>query len=473
MRIILEKYRDNVILNTDYIGGNIMTKDKSFYSQLIRLAIPIMLQNLVTFAVGFADNLMIGTLGDYAVSGVYMGSQFQTILQMFTFGIDSALLIIGAQYWGIKDKESVKKIGAMAIRYALYVGLALTIIVLIAPEFWVGCFTEDPLVIEQGVEYVRYVALSYIFFCLSQMMISTMRCVENAKIGLWVSIIALFTNIFLNWIFIFGKLGLPAMGVKGAAIATLIARIVEAACAFVFAFFIDKKLEIRPKDLLTKASDLRKDFIKCALPVVGGQLVWSVNMLAYTWIMGHLSAGAVTASSMVGQLEAFLRVGVFGLSAALGIVTSMTVGAGKFEKMKEYSKTSEIIFLIVGLLSSGLIWLLKEPFLSLYDVSDEAISISRQFFYVLMVSYVGTSWQATLLGGLVKSGGDTSFVFKNDTIFVFLVVIPLGLLALYLKMPAWVVFAALKSDQVLKCFVAIVKINSFNWMKKLTRTEEA
>lgn len=451
-----------------------MTRDKNFYRQLVRLAIPIMLQNLVTFAVGFADNVMIGKLGDYAVSGVYMGSQFQTILQMFTFGIDSALLIIAAQYWGIKDKESVKKIGAMALRYAVYVGLVLTVIVLIAPEFWVSLFTEDAEVIREGVVYVKIVALSYVFFCISQMCISTMRSVENAKIGLWVSIIALFTNIFLNWVLIFGKCGLPALGVKGAAIATLIARIIEAACAFIFAFFIDQKLQIRVTDLVSRVpAALRKDFIKCAIPVVAGQLVWSANMLVYSWIMGHLSSGAVAASSMTGQFEAFLRVGVFGLSAALGIITSMTVGAGDFDKMKEYAKTSQIIFLFVGLLSSLLIWALKEPFLSFYDVSDEALDISRQFFYVLMVTFVGTSWQATLLGGLVKSGGDTSFVFKNDTIFVFLVVIPLGLLALRFNMAPWVVFAALKSDQILKCFVAIFKINSFNWMKKLTRPKES
>lgn len=451
----------------------IITRDKNFYRTLLKLAIPIMLQSLITFAVNFADNLMISSLGDVAVSGVYMGSQFQTILMMFTTGIDAALLIIAAQYWGIRDTASVKKIGAMGVRWATYVGIVFTAIVLLAPRFWVSRFTGDEAVIEAGVEYVLYVSLSYVFFCASQLVLSTMRAVEQPKVGLYISTIALFTNLVLNWVLIFGHLGLPALGIKGAAAATLISRIVECALAFFYMFRLDRRLQMKPKDLLLRAPALGKDFIRTGTPVVLGQLVWSANMLTYSYIMGHLSASAVTAASMVGQLESFLRVGTFGLSAALGIVTSMTVGAGKFETMKEYARTAQLIFLGVGLLSSVLILLIKAPFVTyLYtNVSDEARAYCMTFMNVLAVTYIGTSWQATLLSGLVKSGGDTSFVFKNDTIFVFLVVIPAGLLALHFGLAPWIVFAALKCDQILKCFVATVKINSFNWMKKLTRTE--
>ena len=447
----------------------LMTRDREFYANLFRLAIPIAVQSIITFSVNFADNLMIGRLGDIAVSGVYMGNQFQTILQLFTAGVDSAMLIIAAQYWGIKDTKSVRKIAGMGIRISVIVGFILTALILLLPRPFISLFTSDAEVIDSAVEYMTIVALSYVFFCASQLMISAQRSVENAKLGMYVSLMALVTNVGLNYILIFGKLGLPALGVRGAAIATLIARIIECAVVFIYAFRIDKKLQMKFSDLFAKAPTLRKDFIRNGTPVVLGQLVWAANMLTYSGVMGHMAASAVTAASIVGQLENLLRVFAFGLSAALGIITSKTVGAGKFEKMKEYATTAQIIFLIVGLLSAGLIQLLKHPFISLYDVSDEAINYAVTFMNILTFTYVGTCWQATCLGGLVKSGGDTSFVFKNDTIFVFLVVIPSSIIALVTGAPAWVVFLCLKCDQILKCIVAYFKINSFNWMKKLTR----
>ena len=157
------------------------------------------------------------------------------------------------------------------------------------------------------------------------------------------------------------------------------------------------------------------------------------------------------------------------MSSAVGIITGKTVGAGQYEKMKEYSKTVQMIFLFVGLISGAAVFLARDGFISLYNASPEAQAYSRQFINVISVTIIGTCYQAACLFGLVKSGGDISFVFKNDTIFVFLVVIPSSLLAMWLGAPPWVVFACLKCDQILKCFVAIVKINRYNWMKNLTR----
>ncbi len=449
----------------------LITRDRSFYKSLFSLALPIVLQNFISFAVNFADNLMVGRLGDTAVSAVYMGNQFQTVLQMSVFGIDAAMLIIAAQYWGIEDTKSVRRIAAMGIRWSVLVGAVIAAVVLLFPRFLLGLLTNDASVVEEGVKYVIFVALSYVFFCASQLLISAMKSVENAKLGFYVSLIALFVNIFLNWVLIFGKFGLPALGVKGAAIATLISRITEFIIAAVYTFAMDKKLGMRVRDLFAAAPKLRRDFLKNGAPVVAGQMVWAVNMIAYSTIMGHLSPAAVTASSVVAQMENLLRVGVFGLSAALGIVTSKTVGAGKFKEMKEYATTAEFIFLGVGLVSSLIIVLLKNTFVGFYDISGEAVRITKQFFNVLTFTFIGTCWQATCLGGLVKSGGDTGFVFRMDSVFVFGVLIPAGVVSLLLGAPAWVVFLALKCDQILKCIVAFVKINSFNWMKKLTRED--
>lgn len=447
----------------------VFTKDRSFYRSLVTLAVPISLQNLVTFAVSFADNVMIGSLGDDAISGVYIGGQLQSVLQMFVGGIEGAILILAAQYWGKKDTQSIRKVVSIGIKFALAVGLLSSLVAVLFPQWVIRAFTTEPGVIQEGAAYVQIVGFTYLFFSVSQVMIAAMRSVETARIGLYISCMALVINVCLNYVFIFGHFGFPAMGVRGAALATLVSRILEMCVGVGYVLFVDKKLRFGLKDLLHTDRQLLRDFIRYGLPVIGGQVVWAINSLANTKILGYYSAGVIAAASITGMLHNLVYVWMNGMSSAVGIITGKTVGAGQYEKMKEYSKTVQMIFLFVGLISGAAVFLARDGFISLYNASPEAQAYSRQFINVISVTIIGTCYQAACLFGLVKSGGDISFVFKNDTIFVFLVVIPSSLLAMWLGAPPWVVFACLKCDQILKCFVAIVKINRCNWMKNLTR----
>ena len=447
----------------------VFTKDRSFYRSLVTLAVPISLQNLVTFAVSFADNVMIGSLGDDAISGVYIGGQLQSVLQMFVGGIEGAILILAAQYWGKKDTQSIRKVVSIGIKFALAVGLLSSLVAVLFPQWVIRAFTTEPGVIQEGAAYVQIVGFTYLFFSVSQVMIAAMRSVETARIGLYISCMALVINVCLNYVFIFGHFGFPAMGVRGAALATLVSRILEMCVGVGYVFFVDKKLRFGLKDLLHTDRQLLRDFIRYGLPVIGGQVVWAINSLANTKILGYYSAGVIAAASITGMLHNLVYVWMNGMSSGVGIITGKTVGAGQYEKMKEYSKTVQMIFLFVGLISGAAVFLARDGFISLYNASPEAQAYSRQFINVISVTIIGTCYQAACLFGLVKSGGDISFVFKNDTIFVFLVVIPSSLLAMWLGAPPWVVFACLKCDQILKCFVAIVKINRYNWMKNLTR----
>ena len=447
----------------------LLTKDKTFYKTLVALAIPIALQNLVTFSVNLADSVMVGALGDGAVSGMYMGNQIQTLLQVFSGGIEGAILVLAAQYWGQRDTASIRKICSIGIRLSVLVGGVLTLLCTLLPDEIIGLFSHDPETIRCGGEYLGIVCFSYIFFCLTQSLIAAMRSVEIAKIGLYVSLCSLVTNVGLNYVLIFGKLGFPALGIKGAAVATVIARILETALV---AFYVlkDKRLCFRLKDLLVTDRGLLSDFLRYGLPIIGGQVVWAVNMLASSAIMGRNTAeGAVVAMSIAGTVNNLAYVVMNGMSGAVGIITGKTIGAGEVEKMKEYARTVQILFLGLGLITGLTVFSVRDFAISLYAVSDAAVAQAKTFINVLSVTIVGTCYQAACLFGLVKSGGDISFVFKNDAIFVFLVVLPSAILATLLGAPAWVVFACLKCDQILKCFVAVVKINSFNWMKKLTR----
>ncbi len=450
-----------------------MSENRQYLSNLIRLAVPISLQNLITFAVGFADNVMIGRLGDSAISGVYMGSMLQTVLLIFTVGIDGAVLILAAQYWGKKDTGSIKKILSIGVKFSLALGIIFSSLGIFFPKFVLSWFTNDVSIIETGSEYLSIISFSFMFFTLSQVMISAMRSVEVAKIGLYVSILALVANVGLNYMFIFGVNGIiPAMGVKGAALGTLISRVIECLFILYYVRFRDKKLLLKFKDLISIDKIILRDFLKYGLPVFGGQIVWGCNLIANSVILGRFSESVISATSVTGMLHNLLFVWIGGLSASVGIITGKTVGEGDIERVKRNAKLVQIMFLIVGIISGLIIFLIKDGFIGLYNISDEAIAYSNQFMNVISITIIGSCYQATCLFGLVKSGGDVGFVFKNDTIFVFLVVIPSAAIAAVLGAAPWIVFALLKIDQILKCFVAVVKINSFNWIKDLTQKDD-
>lgn len=309
----------------------LITRDRSFYRSLVTLAIPVALQNLITFCVTMADNLMVSSLGDVAVSGVYMGSQVQTFLQMFVGGIEGAILILSAQYWGKHDTDRIKRIISVGVHFALIVGVVLMAAGLMFSTQIVALFTDEAAVIESGSLYLRTVCFSYLFFCITQSLISAMRSVEVARIGMTVSLISLGVNVTLNYIFIYGKLGLPPMGIFGAALATVIARAAETLVMVVYVRLIDKKLSLRFRDFLVTDPLLRRDFIRYGLPLVGGNIVWSVNMMANSAILGHLpEAGAiVAASSVANTLNSLAYVTMNGMSSAVGIITGKTVGAGR------------------------------------------------------------------------------------------------------------------------------------------------
>ncbi|MBO5656638.1 MAG: MATE family efflux transporter [Agathobacter sp.] len=451
----------------------IFTRDKEFYKTLVILAIPIALQNFIAYAVNFIDNLMVGQLEEYVISGVYMGNQIHTLLQFAIAGVTGALTILGTQYWGKKDKESICRLTGVATRIALLFGVIITAISYIIPNELMWLFTEDTLVIREAVTYLRVVCWSYIFFCISQVLIASMQCVEKVRVGLYLSIVTLFTNVSLNYVLIFGKLGLPAMGIRGAALATVISRVIEAAVMLVYVLAVDKKLSLNFGHFFQKGGVLLRDMLRYGAPVFGGQIVWAINNLAQGSIVGHLSVEAISSISIAGNLNMLLFMIVIGFGVALGIITGKTVGAGKYEKMKEYAITSQVLFVLVGVFLGAVLFLLRKPYLSLYELSPETIEVANQFIIVLAVALVGRCYQATTLSGLVKAGGDTGFVFKMDIIFVFLIVLPSAIIAqTVFHAPAWVVYLCLQSDQIIKCFVALVKINRFNWMKNLTREME-
>ena len=445
----------------------LITPDKDFYKSLITLALPIALQHLVSFLITFTDSIMIGQLGESATAGAYVGSLAFTVLRMLITGVEGGITVGVSRCWGEGDTDKIKRIAAAGVYLSTAFGICLALPALICPELIVSLFLSDSGKAE-GAEYLRALAPSFIPFVLFCAPAAILRSIESPKVATIASVSGFATNLIFNYLLIFGKLGFTKMGVTGAAIATFIAYLVELLILLVYLLLFDKKLKLRPRDLIAVGKDTALPFLRYTTPIILGQAVWIFNTLFSSFLLsGTGSSAAVAALAVASTLNSLSYVLMNGLSGAVGIIIGKTIGEGRTEKIKEYSYTTEVIFILLGIVTSAVLFFTRYPFVSLYDVGDEAAKIAVQLISVLALTVIGTSYQSACLSGLVKSGGDVSFIFKNDAFFIFLIVVPLSLTAARLGAPLWLVFLALKSDQLLKCIPAAIKINRFEWIKKL------
>lgn len=448
-----------------------LSRDKNFYKTLLTLTLTIALQNVVVNGVGLADNIMLGGYSEDALSGVSLANQIQFLLQMVVMGMGEGLIIIGSQYWGKRQIEPIKKIINIGLIFAMAVSVLFFVVIASAPHWALSLFTNDEDVIAEGVIYLRIICYSYFFFCLTNTLLNGLKAVETVKIGLGISIMTLFVNIALNYCLIYGHFGFPAMGTAGAAIATLIARILESVVVVVYYLKVDKKLGYRLRDLKLLDKGLLRDYVRVGTPVMVSNAMWGTAMGIQASILGHLGGPTIAANAIAANIFNIISVAAYGCSGASSVVIGKTIGSNApMEKIREYVRTMQVIFLCIGVVSGAALYLARDAVISLFSVAGETLTLAREFTDVLCVTLVGTSYQVACLTGIVRGGGDTRFVLINDFIFMWLIVLPLSAMAAFWwnLAPVWV-FLCLKCDQVLKCFVAVVKVNSYNWVRHLTR----
>ncbi len=452
-------------------------KDKALYRHLISLALPIALQNMISFSISLTDNMMVGRLGEVAISGVFVCNQIQVILQMLVVGLGTAQLVLAAQYWGRHDKERVKDIISITVGFATVCAVIFWVVVYFFPKQFLGIYTNDSEVIAEAGKYIRIFCFSYLFFTISNVLLVSMRCIGTVKIGLYISIVSFFVNVLLNWILIFGKFGMPTMGIRGSATATLITRIIEFGIIVFYVLIVDKKLMLKLRDLLRFNYTLMKDFLRYGFPVLLGDLLWGINLTVQGAIVGRLGMPSISAVSIANTLFSVISVGVYGTASASAVIIGNAVGEGDLERVKDISRKFQKVFLYVGIATGVFLFLIKDIVLSFYSVSVDTLSIARALMIVLSFTVIGTSYQMSTLTGIIRAGGAVNFVLVNDLIFIWGFVIPLScIMAFAFHMPTWIVFLCLKSDQLLKCIVAAIKVNRYDWIKKLTQdfpTEES
>jgi len=446
-------------------------KDSAFYKAFFVMTLTMAVQNLIVFGVNLADSVMMGAYSETALSGVGICNNIQFFLNMAASGIASGMTVIASQYWGQNEKKPIYRVSAVAMWISIIFSMLIFAFAALAPETLIRLFTDKEAVIEQAVLYLDIIKYTYLLFALTTIMLAILRSVETVKIGFYVSLSSFAVNILLNYMLIYGKFGAPEMGIRGAALATLVSRAIELAVVVIYILFVDKKLKMKLRDLFATDMQMFRDYFKTGLPLMMSSVSWGIAMSIQGAIIGRLIEIAIAANSIATTIFQVATVICYASGNVACVLIGKTIGENKpLDVIKRRSKMLQLIFLGIGIASSAILLLTKNLIIDFYNATPQTVDITNQFIWVLCVTIIGTSYEAPSLCGIVSGGGDTSFVLKNDIIFMWLIVLPLSILSAFVfKFPVVVTFACLKADQVLKCAVAVVKVNKFNWIKKVTK----
>lgn len=447
------------------------TKDRNFYRSFAVLCLTLMLEQAVILSVNLADNIMLGRYSESALSGVAAVNQIQFVLQQIVFGVSSGMIVLGSQYWGQKRTGEIRMLSSIAMRAALGVAIALFIAVSLFPEQTLRLFTRDAAIVAEGVAYLKIIRFTYLFFAASSILLGTMRVVESVQIALRVSVLSLVLNCSINYVLIYGRFGAPEMGVRGAAIGTLAARIVE---LFVFAWYVfvrDRRVSMQPSDFLSADREMACDFFRVASPVILTQTLWGLANALQTVILGHMSDVAIAAQSISSNVFLLLKVASVGASSAAAILIGKAIGEGKdLSVLKEYTRTLQALFVAIGLVLGAALMIIRVPLLRVYNISDETRALANAYMIIQSVVLVTMSYQMPTNGGIIRGGGDTRFVMILDLISIWGIVLPFSCLAAFVwRLSPIIVIILLNSDQVFKCVPAFIRVNSYKWIKRLTR----
>lgn len=459
--------------DTDAKFLKVFTRDKSFYRTFFPLLLVIVLQQLTALAVNMADNLMLGRYAELSLSGATLVNQLQFTLQQMTAGIGMGIVVLAAQYWGQRRIEPIKRIIGIGVKFGCAVGVVFFLLARLFPAQLLSLFTSDQAVIEEGVRYLEIICWTYLIFAASNSLMYSLQSVETAAVGTVMSLSTLLINVFLNYCLIYGRLGAPEMGIVGAAIATLVSRVVELVIILIYVLFIDKKLKLKMRDLVSLDTGFLRDYIKVSMPIVLSGLLWGVAQAAQTAVLGHISATVIAANSIA--IVIFQIFAVVGLSCAnvASVTMGKTIGQGQLNKVRSYSKTMQALFLIIGVLFGSLMFLCKDVIVSLYSVSEETKALSISFLTVLSVTTVGTCYEYPVQSGIIAGGGVTKYAAWMDNLFMWLFTIPSAFLSAFVfHFPPVVTFCFLKADQIIKCLPNAITCNRYRWVRILTREDQ-
>ena len=443
--------------------------DKVFWGKLLHLAAPIALQNLMLASVAAADALMLGRVTQNSMSAVSLATQIQFVQNMVLMAIVSTIVILGAQYWGKKDTDTVNDIFCIGLRLSVAASFIFFIGCIFFPRYLMMIFTNEEALIVIGIRYLKIAGWSYLLTGISQCYLAIMKISEHAGQTALVSSGAVIINIVLNAVFIFGLFGVPVMEAQGAALATLISRVIELSWVVIVSY---RKGYIHPKwnRLFKRNRLLSKNFRKCVLPLLGASLFWGIGFTSYSAFMGHLGTDATAANSIAAVVRDLVCCLCNGLANGGGILVGNELGAGHLERGKQYGDRLVKIAFLTGFLST-VIMLAVTPFVTRFVKMTDQASWYLVGMMIIMAFYmIGRTVNTIIINGIFSAGGDTIFDMYSLAVCMWGIAVPLAAAGtFFLHWPVLVVYACTCLDEVGKIPWVMYHYRKYIWVKDLTR----
>lgn len=453
-----------------YVKHAFFSKNRNFYRRLFSILLTVSLQNVIAYSVNMADNLMLGSYSQVTLSGAATVNQIFFMVQQLSVGICDSLVIIGSQYWGRKNVSALRKVGGCGLKLAFGGGALIFALCAVFPAQLMAIFTTDADIAAEGMAYMAIIKYTFILFLVTQALLATLRCADVVRIAFIVSCVSLVVNVGINYCLIFGKLGMPEMGIRGAAVGTLIARCVELAIVVVYILKKDRMVRLFSENPLKKDPGISHDFSVLATQILVQELFWAVSIPLQSAILGHLSSDAIAANSIATTFYQYLKVVVRAMASASAVMIGSAIGRGNIDEVKAEGRTLSVIDLMIGAILGMVLFLLHRPLLSMYALSDSAYVMADQLLVLMAFLMVTMGYMMPVMNGILRGGGDAKFTLYVNMIGTWAVVVPLSFMsAFWWKLPVvWVVFFS-QSDQVFKAPIAFFRFCTYKWIRKLTR----
>lgn len=450
-----------------------MIQDRIFLSKTVKIAVPAALQGVFNTVVNLVDNLMIGSLGTAAIAAVGLANKVFFVFSLLVFGIASGAGILAAQYWGKGDGRSVRKTLGLSLILAVAASLLFAVPARLNPRLLMRIFTTSEESIRLGAAYLAVAALAYPFTAVTSTYVSVLRAVNRVREPVIISGMAIVVNVILNYILIYGKFHMPAMGVTGAAAATLISRAVETAAIIIAVYRKKTPLACRFKELTGYPKALAAQFSETALPVIANEFMWGTGVTIYSAAYGRMGDGAVAAITIATTIQDIVVVLFQGISAAAAVILGNELGAGKMKRAQRYAKNFFILQFLLTLVTAFFCAAIRWKIIGLYQpgISEEvAMDVSR---CLLLFSFLlpFRTFNYVNIVGVLRSGGDTRMCLVIDTAGVWLIGVPLAFLGgLVWKLPIYVVYALVMTEEIFKTVFGYMRYRQKRWLKNLTES---
>lgn len=442
------------------------TQKEHLKKEMLRLALPIAFQQFMVALVGASDAVMLGKLSQNAMSAVSLATQVT-----FVFNLFMAAFVIGenmfiAQYHGKKDFQNISRTFWLTLKIAAFTALIFWLFTFLFPDKIMSFLTNDPELIALGSVYLKTIGISYLLSAIAQVCMTVMKNCDAVNMATLISSVTVILNIFLNAVFIFGLFGFPALEVKGAAIATILATAVQAIWSVFYIIWKQKKIDFR---FVFCGAALRSKYFQKTMPVLFNELAWGGGFTMYSVILGHLGADAVAANGIANISKNLIVCFCLGLASAGSIIVGNLLGANAFEEAKRAGRTLVRFSILCGAISGGILLLLSPLIIHWTDLSLQAQHYLKVMLVISSYYLIGKSVNSMTVGGIFPAGGDSKFGMICDAVTLWCVTVPLGCLCAFVwKLPVLLVYFVLNLDEIIKLPAVWRHYRRFAWLKNIT-----